>query len=140
MTNAIAKTNTNFEIPMGYICTVDTSTDEGKLDVMMALNGSDSLSTRMGETLIVRDIVTTSGVRSQSGEACTNVYLILNDGTALFSQSGGVERSAKTLVALYTKQTDDGFVCDFGDGIAVKCIEQTLRNGNTLKTLVPVRG
>jgi hypothetical protein len=31
-------------------------------------------------------------------------------------------------------------VGDFGDGIAIKCVEQKLPNGNTLKTLVPVRG
>ena len=140
MTQEITKANnTAFEIPQGYICTVDISTDEGKQDVMMALNGSDSLSKHMDETLIVKNIVTTAGVRSLTGEACTNVHLLLADGTALFSQSSGVCRSVATLVALYSKQTENGIVCDFGDGIKVKCISQELRNGNTLKTLVPVR-
>lgn len=126
----------NFNVPRGYICTVDISTIEGKLDVMNALNGSTSLSERMNEPLIVKNIVTTAGVRSRTGEACTNTHLILDDGTTLFSQSDGVKRSAQTLVALFT---DANGVCDFGDGVKVMCVEQPLKNGNTLKTLVSVR-
>ena len=135
--NAIAKAENiaDFEIPQGYICTVDITTIEGKLDVMNALNGSTSLADRVNETLMVKNIVTTQGVRSRSGEVCINTHLLLDDGTALFSQSDGVARSAQVLVALFTING----VCDFGDGIAIKCVEQKLPNGNTLKTLVPVR-
>lgn len=132
----VASENTaNFEIPRGYICTVDITTVDGKLDVMNALNGSTSLSEHMNETFLVKNIVTTAGVRSRTGEACINTHLILADGTTLFSQSDGVQRAAATLVALFTVNG----VCDFGDGIAIKCVEQKLNNGNTLKTLVPVR-
>lgn len=136
--NAIAKAenSADFEIPQGYICTVDITTLEGKLDVMNALNGSTSLAERIDETLMVKNIVTTRGARSRSGEVCINTHLLLDDGTALFSQSDGVARSAQVLVALFTING----VCDFGDGIAIKCVEQKLPNGNTLKTLVPVRG
>ena len=123
----------DFEIPRGFICTVDISTFEGKMAVMNALNGSESLSDHMNETLMVKDVVTTQGVRSRTGEECVNTHLILADGTALFSQSDGVHRAVRSLVALFTVNG----VCDFGDGIAIKCIEQSLRNGNTLKTLVP---
>ena len=136
---AIAETSENkadFEIPRGYICTVDITTMEGKFDVMNALNGSTSLSEHMNEPLLVKNIVTTQGVRSRTGEQCTNTYLILADGTTLFSQSDGVKRAVEVLVALFTVNG----VCDFGDGISVQCIEQKLNNGNTLKTLVPVRG
>ena len=135
--NAIAKAenSADFEIPHGYICTVDITTFEGKLDVMNALNGSTSLADRVNETLMVKNIVTTQGVRSRTGEECINTHLLLDDGTALFSQSDGVARSAQVLVALFTING----VCDFGDGIAIKCVEQKLPNGNTLKTLVPVR-
>lgn len=135
--NAIAKAenSADFEIPQGYICTVDITTIEGKLDVMNALNGSTSLADRVNETLMVKNIVTTQGVRSRTEEVCINTHLLLDDGTALFSQSDGVARSAQVLVALFTING----VCDFGDGIAIKCVEQKLPNGNTLKTLVPVR-
>ena len=134
--NAIVESghSTNdFEIPRGYICTVDISTFEGKMAVMNALNGSESLSDHVGETLIVKDVVTTRGIRSRTGEECVNTHLILADGSALFSQSDGVQRAVCSLVALFTVNG----VCDFGDGIAIKCVEQTLKNGNTLKTLVP---
>lgn len=128
-----AHSTNDFEIPRGFICTVDISTFAGKMAVMNALNGSQSLSDHMNETLLVKDIVTTSGVRSRTGEECVNTHLILADGTALFSQSDGVHRAVRSLVALFTVNG----VCDFGDGIEIKCVEQTLRNGNTLKTLVP---
>lgn len=135
--NAIAKAenSADFEIPRGYICTVDITTMDGKLDVMNALNGSTALAEHEGETLIVKNIVTTQGVRSRTGEACTNTHLLLADGTTLFSQSDGVKRSVEVLVALFTING----VCDFGDGIPVKLVSQKLNNGNTLKTLVPVR-
>jgi hypothetical protein len=135
--NAIAKAenSADFEIPRGYICTVDITTMDGKLDVMNALNGSTALAEHEGETLIVKNIVTTQGVRSRTGEACTNTHLLLADGTTLFSQSDGVKRSVEVLVALFTING----VCNFGDGIPVKLVSQKLNNGNTLKTLVPVR-
>lgn len=132
----VSENNANFEIPRGFICTVDVTTMEGKLDVMNALNGSVSLAEHMNEPLLVKNIVTTQGVRSRTGEACTNTHLILADGTTLFSQSDGVKRAVEVLVALFTVNG----VCDFGDGISVQCVEQKLNNGNTLKTLVPVRG
>ena len=132
---ATSENTADFEIPRGCICTVDITTMDGKLDVMNALNGSTSLSEHEGETLMVKNIVTTAGVRSRTGEACTNTHLILADGTTLFSQSDGVKRSVEVLVALFTVNG----VCDFGDGIALKLVSQKLNNGNTLKTLVPAR-
>lgn len=132
---AVSENKADFEIPRGFICTVDVTTMEGKLDVMNALNGSTALSEHEGETLLVKNIVTTQGVRSRTGETCTNTHLILADGTTLFSQSDGVARSVKVLVALFTVNG----VCDFGEGIPVKLVSQQLNNGNTLKTLVPVR-
>ena len=132
---ATSENTADFEIPRGFICTVDITTMDGKLDVMNALNGSTSLSEHEGETLMVKNIVTTAGVRSRTGEACTNTHLILADGTTLFSQSDGVKRSVEVLVALFTVNG----VCDFGDGIALKLVSQKLNNGNTLKTLVPAR-
>lgn len=131
----VSENKADFEIPRGYICTVDITTMEGKLDVMNALNGSTPLAEHMNEPLLVKNIVTTQGERSRTGEVCTNTHLILADGTTLFSQSDGVKRSVEVLVALFTENG----VCDFGDGISIQCIEQKLNNGNTLKTLVPAR-
>lgn len=123
--------NVDFNIPEGFICTVDLSTDEGKVAVATALNGALPLKDYVNKELILKDVVTTSGVRAVSGTVCTNTYLILDDGTVLFSQSDGVARSIRTIVALWRG--------DFGEnGRKIKCIEQRLNNGNSLKTIVPL--
>lgn len=123
--------NVDFNIPEGFICTVDLSTDEGKVAVATALNGALPLKDYVNKELILKDVVTTSGVRAVSGTTCTNTYLILADGKVLFSQSDGVARSIRTIVALWRG--------DFGeDGRKIKCIEQRLNNGNSLKTIVPL--
>lgn len=126
----INDTASDFNIPNGHICTVDLNDARGKMVVAKALNAATSLSEHVGETLKVVDIVTTPGVRSQSNTACTNTYLVLPDGSALFSQSDGVARSAKILVGLWNG--------DFGEGIDIVCKEVPLSGGRTLKTLDPV--
>lgn len=120
-----------FNIPTGNICTIDLTTDEGKIAVTKALNGSSPLKERMNETLNVVGIVTTPGVRAVSGNACTNNYIILDDGDVLFSQSDGVTRSLKIIATLWSAKLANG------DALQLKCIEQRLNNGNTLKTIIP---
>ena len=123
--------NVDFKIPEGFICTVDLSTEEGKIAVATALNGAEPLKDYVGKELILTDVVTTSGIRAVSGTECTNTYLIDIDGNAYFSQSDGVARSIRTIVALWGG--------DFGDkGRKIKCVEQKLNNGNSLKVLVPI--
>lgn len=130
--NELARTS-DFAIPQGYICTVDISTVEGKKNVANALNAATPLKNFVDKKITVIDILTTPGIRAVSETECTNTYLVLKDGTVLFSQSDGVARAARTFVGLWTN--NDG-ICDFGDGIDVKCIETPLNNGNTMKTLV----
>lgn len=126
-----ANTTSDFNIPTGNICTVDLTTDEGKVAVSKALNGSTPLKDHMNEVLNLVGVVTTPGVRAVSQNACTNNYLILDDGEVLFSQSDGVTRSLKVIVALWEKKLLAGEV------VPVKCITQALNNGNTLKTIIP---
>ena len=123
----LARTS-DFAIPEGFICTVDISTDDGKKNVANALNAATPLKNFVDKKITVVDILTTPGIRAVSETDCTNTYLVLKDGTVLFSQSDGVARAARTFVGLWGG--------DFGDGIDVKCIEQPLNNGNTMKTLV----
>lgn len=125
--NAIAKAS-DFAIPEGFICTVDITTEEGKMNVANALNGAVPLKDYVDKKITVVDILTTPGIRAVSETECTNTYLVLKDGTVLFSQSDGVARAARNLVGIWF----DGF----GDGLNLKCIEQKLNNGNTMKTLV----
>lgn len=136
MANELATTNDVpvFNIAAGAICTVDINTIEGKKAVVNAINGAEALKTCCDTPLQVIDVVTTPGVRSISGTECSNTYLILKDGRALFSQSDGVDRSIRLICALFTNAAG---VVDFGpDGQWMKCIEQKLNNGNTLKTIV----
>lgn len=121
----------DFNITDGYICTLDRTTDTGKVAIAKALNGSEPLKEHMDEVLHLAGVITTPGVRAQSGANCTNNYLVLDDGTVLFSQSDGVTRSLKVIAALWGGDMHDGKTVDF------KCISQNLTNGNTLKTIVP---
>lgn len=124
---SIARTS-DFAIPEGFICTVDITSDEGKKNVANALNAATPLKNFMDKKINVVDIMTTPGIRAVSETECTNTYLVLKDGTVLFSQSEGVARAARNLVGIWNG--------DFGDGLALKCVEVPLNNGNTMKTLV----
>ena len=134
--NAIQNT-ADFDIPRGYICTLDITTIEGKMQLATALNGATTMRDKVGEPLRVVNVVTAPGERSRTGEECINTYLFCEDGSVYFSQSEGVARSVKVLVALFT----DGETGEFNPasmGIGFEVREQELQNGNTLKTVVPV--
>lgn len=121
----------DFNISEGFICTLDRTSTEGKVAIAKALNGSEPLKDYMNEVLHLAGVITTPGVRAQSGAECTNNYLVLDDGKVLFSQSDGVTRSLKVIAALWSGDLHDGKTVD------VKCISQNLTNGNTLKTIIP---
>ena len=114
----------------GYKCTLDMTDKRNKLIVMKALNAATSLKDVDG-TFTINGIVTTPGIRSQSGAACTNVYLIKTDGSAYFSQSDGIARSVDWLCVLFTRE-------EIADGIDICVKSIPLDNGRTLKTLEPV--
>lgn len=144
----LAKTNnsqliqanaSDFQIPRGYICTLDITTIEGKMDLATALNGAVSMRDQTDKPLSVVNVVTTQGARARTGEECINTYLICEDGTVYFSQSDGIARSVKVLVALFTDSNTQEFINPVSQGVGFMVKEQSLQNGNTLKTLVPVK-
>ena len=137
--NQLANNGSNFEIPRGYICTLDITNINGKMQLATALNGAVSMKDKVGEVLRVVDIVTTQGVRARTGEECVNTYLICDDGNVYFSQSDGIARSVKVLVALFTDPETGRFTNPVEQGIGMTVKEQMLNNGNTLKTLVPAQ-
>lgn len=124
---AIAESDTELNIPNGYICTVDRSTREGTIKVANALSDAESLADLGDAHFTLIDIITTPGVRTRTGEVCTNVYLVSDDGRIFMSQSDGIKRSAQQIVGLFNG--------DFGEGIEVGVIAKQLKSGNTLKTL-----
>lgn len=143
MTNELAKNNTAiasqnnaFDIPTGFICTCDIETEEGKKQVMNAYADSESLANHVGEVLKVCDCMTTPGIRKgrngQNDTECQNTYFIDVDGKSYFSQSDGVARALQMIATLYPKfgkDTEKGY-------IEIACKENSLPNGNTIKTLV----
>ena len=136
--NTAIQTASDFAIPAGYICTLDVTTIAGKIQLANALNGASSLSDLGDNPIRVVDIVTTQGVRSRTGEVCTNTYLIIEDGSAYFTQSDGIARSIKVIVALFTDPSTLKFMNPVEQGIALQVKTQELKNGNTLKSIVPV--
>ena len=135
--NAITASDMAFDIPAGYVNTFDITTDEGKTSVLKAYNAAEPLNNHVDEILHICDVMTTPGIRKgrngMPDAPCQNTYLIDTNGQAYFSQSDGVARSLQMFVALYP---------DFGKSsekgcVDLKCIEQEMNNGNTLKTLIP---
>lgn len=128
-TTALANTNAvELNIPNGYICTVDRTTREGTIKIANALSDAASLVEIGDKHFNLVDVITTPGVRTRTGEVCTNTYLIDSEGNIYMTQSDGLKRSAQQIVGLFNS--------DFGeDGIEVAVIEKKLNNGNTLKTL-----
>lgn len=142
----LATTNNNtsiqnaseFDIPRGYICTLDIATIKGKMQLATALNGAVSMKDMINVPLRVTDVITTEGARARTGEQCVNTYLICDDDSVYFSQSDGIARSVKVLVALFTDPQTGRFTNPAEQGVGFMVKEQSLPNGNTLKTVVPV--
>lgn len=136
--NLVKANASDFQIPRGYICTLDITTIAGKVQLAKALNGAISVADKINVPLRVTDVVTTQGVRSRTGEECVNTYLITEDGTVYFSQSDGIARSVKILVGIFTDANSNTFINPVEAGIAFMIQEQKMANGNTLKTVIPV--
>lgn len=111
-----------------YICTMDNSTFEGKRAIVNARTSALSLNALGSAPLVVIGAYTAPGVRSQTGQACVNVYLFAKDGKTYFSQSQGIYRSVLDIYDMFP---------DFNapDGIPVAVKETSLGGGRSTKTL-----
>lgn len=130
-----------FDANNGTSSTFALDTTEDKNRALRALNTADSLATAIvpdRDTFDVIDIFQTPGARRSRVEGmpdqpCTNTYFLLLDGRALMTQSDGIARSCKMLLAIYPdcgRSTDKGYLT-----LAVH--EQKLPNGNSLKSVYP---
>lgn len=111
---------------------------DAAITIANAVNNPDSLND-VNDVIAVVDILCTHGVRKGRNNLpdtpCVNTTLICKDGTALFSQSDGVARSASTIVTLFPD-------CGRSQGmeyLPLRVNEKMLNNGNTLKVLEIVR-
>ena len=137
--NAIATANTGFNVPEGFICTLDLDSIDGLILAQRAANGGISTRGITGDVLRITDFIMAPGVRSRTGEACTDVRLICEDGTVYFSQSIGIARSVKNIVGFFTDRKTGEFVSPLSRGVGFKIVEFEMDNGNTYKYLDPVK-
>lgn len=133
--NAIVAGN-DLAIPKGFICTIDTTDIKGKVSLVNAVNSAVSSKDVTGDVLRVVNVVTTPGARARTGEACTNTYLVCEDGITYFTQSDGVARDIALIVAAFTDKATHQFINPVELGFGVQIIETKLANGNTLKKCV----
>ena len=116
-----------------FVNTLSADTLEGKLATANALNTAVSLKDYEDTPLHIVDIIQTPGIRkardkSQVDTPCDNTYLISADGTAYFTQSEGIARSVRNLLAIFP---------DFNkpEGLTVVVTASVMANGNTIKSL-----
>ena len=121
-------------VAMPFINTLNSDSPADKIATVNALNSSVALKDYMETPLKIVDVIQTPGVRKarQAGQVdmpCDNTYLIDEQGVSYFTQSAGVARSVRNLLAVFP---------DFNKangGLTVVCSEQNLSNGNSLKQL-----
>ena len=141
--NAIVTAEPKFDTQS--ISTIDSDSVEAKLEVVAAVNAATSLNEYVEENgtdavINVTNIFTMPGVRKsrvvgQPDMPCQNTYLITADGECLMSQSDGIYRSAAMIVAMFpTLELSEG-----GKGMKMRVQTKKLANGNTIKSLVPIR-
>ena len=112
----------------GTRCTIDNNSKSGRKNLVNALSASTSLAKSKEKTFKVIDIVITHGTRAQTGADCYNTYLILEDGSAVMSQSDGISRAARNFADFMIDDMHNG-------GVEMRVVEQPLDNGRTIKTL-----
>lgn len=141
--NAIVTAEPKFDTQS--ISTIDSDSVEAKLEVVAAVNAATSLNEYVEENgtdaiIDVTNIFTMPGVRKsrvvgQPDMPCQNTYLITSDGECLMSQSDGIYRSAAMIVAMFpTLELSEG-----DKGMKMRVQTKKLANGNTIKSLVPIR-
>lgn len=116
--------------------TVDATTNDGKLAIAGALNGALSLSSMEGKKITVVDVLMREGVRKGRDGApdkpCIDTWIIDRDGKAFFTKSEGVARSLENILTLWPDLNKP-------DGVTVLFKTTILANGNSYKTLTPVK-
>lgn len=124
------------------ISTISDDSPQSKLQVIAAVNSATSLNDYIeengNEPIRVVAIFTMPGIRKsrQAGAPdmpCQNTYLITEDGLSLISQSDGIYRSVAVITSMFPSLCVDGESV----GIDIKVDSKKLKNGNTIKTLVP---
>lgn len=129
--------NTNNATDYRYLCTIDMNSEDGQIAVYNALSNARALSEYMDVPLDIVDVLQEPGVRKSrqvgvNDAPCVNTYIVTADGTAYFTQSDGIARCIGRLLTIFKH----GFRATSKGCVRAKCVSETLRNGNTIKSLV----
>lgn len=100
--------------------------DVNKTVVYNAFNDALSLSKEAPETIALQGIILQEGIASVTKTPCINTYLIDDKGQAYFSQSAGIARSAKQILAVWGGEVS---------GLVVRIVEKPFGEGRTVKSL-----
>lgn len=121
--------------------TIQLATPADKMRVLRALNSAVSLNAIGSTPIDVVDIIQRPGIRRSRDPRlpdapCINTYFITRDGKTYMSQSVGIANSARDIV-------DPMMFPDCGRStekgcITLQVVAQTLDNGNTIKSIVPI--
>lgn len=113
----------------------DDNSIDSAVKMANAMNNPSTLADVV-DVIAVTDIVCTKGTRKgrngMPDMPCINTTLLCADGSALFSQSDGVARSASVIATLFP---DCGRSRGL-DYLPIRVVESKMSNGNTLKKLV----
>lgn len=128
MTNEIIKTNENGDI----LANIDTTTYEGLANVANAMNAANSLDKTFndGDIFEIVAAMITNGTNPKTGAPCRNSYMIMRDGTALFTMSEGIANALERNLKL--------FGSFLANGLWFKLVEIPTNTGNTMKSLLVV--
>lgn len=129
MSEAIMTTNQETREIAATALAFDTNTRDGKVKLFNALNSAESLNDSNVQQLTLQGVIVQSGTRVDpaTGEVtpCEFTTFITADN-AYFSQSDGIARSAKNLIAAFGN--------DFAaEPITIAFAEKKLQGGRSLK-------
>lgn len=113
---------------VGFVSSMKVETKRDKIVLAKALNAAQSLRECGDAPFEIIALIQQPGVRSQSGTECINTYLVKRDGTAYFSQSDGIKRSAQEIMGIFTPD-------EIAEGIMVFVRSIPLDGGRNLKVL-----
>lgn len=125
MSNELS-TTTNGNI--GFVSSMKVETKRDKIILAKALNAAKSLRECGDEPFEIIALIQQKGIRAQSGTECVNTYLVKRDGTAFFSQSDGIKRSAQEIMGIFTPD-------EIAEGIMVFVRSIPLDGSRNLKVL-----
>lgn len=125
MSNELATTNNG---NVGFVSSMKVESKRDKIILAKALNAAKSLRECGEEPFEIIALIQQKGLRAQSGTECVNTYLVKRDGTAFFSQSDGIKRSAQEIMGIFTPD-------EIAEGIMVFVRSIPLDGGRNLKVL-----